>query len=145
MGAGASQIVRTAVGHRRYARMFAAKGAAMRLLGMLGLIVMLRWWLLAAFIIAVVWLNIWFAKQRHLDADKKRRREQAELIARADQQQAWRLAGDTPAAGTANTRQPCDGERNLLGYARANGKTPSRVRNRSRHHHAYLFAERLQQ
>ena len=37
----------------------------MRVLAMLGLIVLLRWWLLATFI-----------------------------VARADQQQAWRLAGD---------------------------------------------------
>lgn len=61
---------------------------------MLGVIVYVWPYLLAAFILVVVWLSIWLAKHRRLDAEKKQRRERAALLGRADQQQAWRLAGD---------------------------------------------------
>jgi hypothetical protein len=67
---------------------------AMRALALLGLIVILRWFILVAIVIGFVAFNIWLAKERRLTRDEQRRRAEAALIARADQQQAWRIAGD---------------------------------------------------
>jgi hypothetical protein len=61
---------------------------------MLGLIVILRWFILAAIIIGVAAIAIWLARERRREAANARRRERAALSARADQQQAWRMAGD---------------------------------------------------
>lgn len=66
----------------------------MRALAMLGLIVMLRWWLLVAFVIAVAAIAIWLVCERRRQATDARRKERGALGARADQQQAWRMAGD---------------------------------------------------
>ena len=92
---------------------------------MLGLIVMLRWFILAAIIIGFVWLNIWLAEQRRIDREQRRRKELDALVARADQQQAWRLAGDPRGwYSSANTRQRKASDERQHGYACLRARGP---------------------
>jgi len=67
---------------------------AMRVLFMLGLIVYLWPFIVAAFFIAVAWVAAWLVRERRRQAADARRKARAALIARADEQQAGRLAGD---------------------------------------------------
>ena len=57
---------------------------AMRVLAMLGLIVMLRWWLLAAFVIAVIAFTLWVCHERIEQAIEGRRERRTAIAARAD-------------------------------------------------------------
>lgn len=53
------------------------------------------WWLILLVLAAIgAGLLLWLGHQRGLDASSARRREHAALVARADQQHAWILAGD---------------------------------------------------
>lgn len=61
---------------------------------LIGILWMARWWILAVLAAIVVGLLVWLRYQRGLDASSVRRRERAALVARADQQHAWVLAGD---------------------------------------------------
>jgi hypothetical protein len=78
---------------------------AMRALALLGLIVMLRWFILAAIVIGFVAFNIWLAKERRLTCDEQRRRAEAALIAQPTNNKHG-ASQATTAAPTASTRPP---------------------------------------
>jgi hypothetical protein len=53
------------------------------------------WWLVLLALAAIgAGLLLWLGHQRKLDASSRQRREHAALVARADEQHAWVLAGD---------------------------------------------------
>jgi hypothetical protein len=60
----------------------------------LGALVWLGWWLLLAVAVLVAILGGIILWLRHVKVTDDRQREEAGLRRRADQQQAWRLAGD---------------------------------------------------
>jgi len=61
---------------------------------LLGFLWMARWWILAAFAIAVLSAALWWLSNRMADRDDVERAQRAELAARADVQHAQVLAGD---------------------------------------------------
>jgi hypothetical protein len=53
------------------------------------------WWVILLILATIgVGVVLWLRHQHELEAAGRRRREHAALIARADQQHAWVLAGD---------------------------------------------------
>ena len=69
-------------------------GVLFRVLLLVGLVAKFWWLLLAALaVVAAACLGWWSCKQSDA-ADQRARRERAALVARADQQHAWVLAGD---------------------------------------------------
>jgi hypothetical protein len=69
-------------------------GGTFMLLIVVGFIVKF-WWLILLVAAGIgAGLLLWLGHQRTLSASDVRRREHAALVARADQQHAWTLAGD---------------------------------------------------
>jgi hypothetical protein len=53
------------------------------------------WWVILLVLAAIgAGLFLWLGHQRRLDASSRRHREHAAIVARADEQHAWVLAGD---------------------------------------------------
>jgi uncharacterized membrane protein len=61
---------------------------------LVGLALYLWQWIVGAVILVVVAVLVYHAVQVVRAANAERRAQRAAIIARADQQQAWRLAGD---------------------------------------------------
>jgi len=72
---------------------------AFGLLIVIGLIIKYIWWILGALgLVVAVWLAVIIGKevaQRRREAAKRRRHQHNRLIAQADRQHAWVLAGDS--------------------------------------------------
>jgi hypothetical protein len=65
-----------------------------RVLLLLGFVVTYWWAIVAVLVVAVAGFAVWDVRM-HRDAElERRRRAQAAIAARADQQHAWILAGD---------------------------------------------------
>ena len=68
--------------------------ALFRVLLLVGFVAKFWWLILAALVVVVAACLGWWSCKQSDAADERARREGAALIARADQQHAWVLAGD---------------------------------------------------
>jgi len=68
--------------------------AVLSVLLVIGFVVTYWWLIVLVLAVTAVGLALWLGHQRRLEAGARRRCEHAALVARADQQHAWVLAGD---------------------------------------------------
>ncbi len=69
-------------------------GGLFRVLLLVGLLAKFWWAILLALVVVAAACAGWWACTKMDAADERKRRQHAELVARADQQHAWVLAGD---------------------------------------------------
>jgi lipopolysaccharide export system protein LptC len=69
-------------------------GALFRVLPVVGFVAMFWQWILIILAVAVAACLVWWGHKQSAAAVEQERRENAALVARADQQHAWTLAGD---------------------------------------------------
>ncbi len=69
-------------------------GGLFRILLRLGFVVKFWWLLLLLSSFAAAGVAVWFCRMHHTTAIERRHPAQRAIVARADQQHAWTLAGD---------------------------------------------------